>query len=327
MKTERHRAAALNKPKIRNMHRLGKGEFESVVDGVIPPSVHDARDYFLMAVREQAPEVLRDLNGEPFECYCRTGLHFDESDHRERLKDLSLYDRIREIQRLRTAHVWNTPEWRTHFEVGEIDYDERLAALQKSIFAWSRKWNLDQLWCRERAVSTLDYWCSSPEGREQLIWGYEPFWETIVAFRRGEHPEFEFRYKTLYPREGHRPDLERRITTAFKEQLKAFLDHAEQLAKEAGMRPTPKKRERLHFAWLACFQVRGMSYQEILKLFYPKEYVAAKEDGSLNEHTKRIRKAVNEVSRLITLPLRSDGISPGRRPSKRVNRNFRPTPP
>lgn len=293
--------AAQRNAKIK-MHRLGNGEFESVIDGATPPSVQHARYYFCDAIRKLAPEILVELGRRPLDCYRKTGLHFDERGHKERLKDLSLYDRIREIERLRALHVWNLPEWRTHFEDAEIDYDDRLAALQKIVFAWSLKWNLNQLWCREHAVRTLDFWCTSDHARKMLMWHYEPIWETIIAFRRGEHPAFVFEYKTLYPREGHRAELERRMMDAFKQQRKAFLDNREQLAKAAGMRPVPQKREQLHYAWFVCFQVKGMSYQEILEKYYPKEYEAARNEGTLNEHTKRIRKAVNEVSRLIKLP-------------------------
>jgi hypothetical protein len=298
------------------MLRLGNGEYESAIEGRDPPSAHHARDVFLMTLSEMLPEVLRDLERSSLEYYRKSGLHFDDAAHQERLKHLNQYDRIREMTRLQQHHRWSSPEW-NNFEEEEITYDQNLSALQKSIFQWSRKWRLDASWCRERAFHTLDYWCSYPDSHKRLAWNYEPVWETVVAFRQGEHPRFRFEYKTLYPREGHRSRLEQRITEAFRRELKAFLDSREQIAKEAGMKPVPKKREKSHFEWLICFQVKGMSPKEILAHYEPHVYEGAIGRGSLSEYTKRIRKAVNEVSRLIGLPLRIDGIAPGRRRTKR----------
>jgi hypothetical protein len=296
------------------MLRLGNGEFESQEEGRVPPSVHHARDLFLETLSKMIPEVLSDLYDNAFDTYQKAGLHFDAAVHEERLKHLNTYDRIGELSRLEYQHRWNSPDWR-NFEGEEITYDENLSALQSNIFDWSRTWKLDADWCRERAFKTLDWWCSYPDMRERLMWNYEPVWETVIAFRRGEHPRFTFEYKTLYPRDGHRPTLERRITESFKRELKAFLDSREQMAKEAGMKPVPKKREQTHFEWLVCFQVKGMSPKEILQQYVPSDYAAALERNSMSEYTKRVRKAVNEVSRLIVLPLRNDGIAPGRRPS------------
>ena len=299
------------------MLRFGNGEFESRTENAIPPSVYHARDYFLEVVKKLSPDVLTDLSKKPFDCYRKTGLHFDAMAHEERLKHLNTYDKIREMARLRTHHEWNSPDWRRIFEVEEITYDEPMGALQNSIFEWSRKWNLDAVWCRERAYHTLDFWCSFPELPENLVWNYEPAWETIAAFRQGEHPSFIFESKTLYPRVGMRAEVERRLTEEFRAQLKAFLDKREKMAKDAGLNPVRKKREDMHFVWLISFQVKEMSYERILARYFPNEYATAKRDGCISERTKRIRKAVNEVSRLIGLSLRRDGIAPGRRPTKR----------
>jgi hypothetical protein len=260
------------------------------------------------------PEVLSDLYDKALDTYRKSGLHFDTAAHKARLRHLNTYDQIREMTRLQYQHRWNTPDWR-NFEGEEITYNKNLSALQKSIFEWAREWKLNATWCRERAFNTLEYWCSYPDVHESLTWNYESVWEPIVAFRQGEHPKFQFEFKTLYPREGHRTSLERRITEEFKRELKAFFDSREQMAKKAGMKPVPKKREQTHFEWLVCFQVKGMSPKEILRSYQPHVYETALERGSLSEYTKRVRKAVNEVSRLIILPLRNDGTAPGRRPS------------
>jgi hypothetical protein len=147
------------------MLRLGNGEYESVIEGREPPSVHHARDVFLMTLSGMLPEVLRDLERNSLEYYRKSGLHFDDAAHRERLKHLNQYDRIREMTRLQQHHRWSSPEWR-NFEEEEITYDQSLSALQKSIFQWSRKWRLDASWCRERAFHTLDYWCSYPDSHK-----------------------------------------------------------------------------------------------------------------------------------------------------------------
>jgi len=92
------------KPKMR---LLGSGQYEGGMKDEALPSVRDAQDVFLFTIRKIAPEVLDDLSGEPLLWFRVSGLHFEEAAHQERLKHLSLYDRIREIMRLRYAHEWS----------------------------------------------------------------------------------------------------------------------------------------------------------------------------------------------------------------------------
>jgi hypothetical protein len=58
------------------MRLLGNGEYESAFYGEAPPSVRDARGYFLETVKRLEPQVLEDLSGEPLDNYRATGDSF-----------------------------------------------------------------------------------------------------------------------------------------------------------------------------------------------------------------------------------------------------------
>jgi hypothetical protein len=293
--------------------KFGRGQYESAPRNEVPPSVKHARSYFLDVVKTLAPTVLEDLGGEPYKLYWEARLCF-EANKTSGKRDLV------------ARHIWKThqrPSW------GEIEHpfrnpllddaatpverDERVREFRDSLFNWSRRHRLDATWCRERAYDTLDWWCFSQGGREIQMWDYDGAYQTIMAFR-GDHPRFTFEFKTLYPREGFRPDVKKRIMEAVEKELDAYLDRQEALAEENGMVAPRQKREKQHFEWLVCFQVNQMSYAEILELYSPEEFADAKKAGNLSDRTKRIRKAVHEVADFINLPLREDGIRPGRRP-------------
>jgi hypothetical protein len=315
--------------------KFGHGQYESALRNESPPSVKHARSYFLDVVKTLAPIVLEDLGGEPYRLYWEAQLCF-EANETSGKRDLV------------ARHIWTSyqrPSWReiehpfrnplltnslddedeymsevsTHQFRGEnavantpVEMSERISEFRDSLFNWSRRHRLDTTWCRERAYDTLDWWCLSQESRRIQMWDYDGAYQTIMAFR-GDHPRFTFEYKTLYPREGFRPDVKRRIMEAVEKELDAFLDGREALAEENGMVAPRQKRDKQHFEWLVCFQVNQMSYADILELYFPNEFATAKKAGNISDRTKRIRKAVNEVADFINLPLREDGVRPGRR--------------
>lgn len=322
------------------IHKFGHGEYESALRNEAPPSVKHARSYFLDVVKTLAPNVLDDLSNEPYRLYWEARLCFEANEQRNEKRDLV------------TRHIWTNyqrPSWKEienpfknpllsdSPDIGDeyiseipssrlrrkeaeaidttpVEKDEHIQVFRDSLFGWSRRHHLDTTWCRERAYETLDFWCFSEEGRKIQMWDYDGAYQPIIAFR-DDHPKFTFEYKTLYPREGFRQDVKQRIMEAVEKDLDAFLDQRESLAKENGMVPPRQKRERQHFEWLVCFQVKQLSYAEILKFYFPKEYAAAKLTRNISDRTKRIRKAVNEVADYINLPLREDGTKPGRRPN------------
>ncbi len=246
--------------------KLGKGELEHTDDVEIPYSVRDARDYFLDAVKEVKPEVLEDLAGEPFRLYKAAGLAYERGCSEKEFENLELWDRRKEMFQAEKRHRGNHPDWSGHFENEEVDYDENIRAMQKSIFHWSKEHNLDVNWCRARAYETLDWWYWSGSSHENRTWNYEMEMQTMIATRKGEM-DFVFRIRSNYPMFGFRPDEETRITEAFKRELKTFLGERERIAKENGMTKPKVKHEYLHFIMFAYSQVKEWTQEEIAKKF------------------------------------------------------------
>jgi hypothetical protein len=278
--------------------KLGKGELEHINDVEMPYSVRDARDYFLDAVKEVKPEVLDDLAGEPFRLYKAAGLNFEREHYRKEFENLELYDGIRAMARLENQHRWNHPDWFGHFENKEVDYNENIRAMQKSIFDWSKNYNLDANWCRARAYETLDWWHRFESFYENRLWNYETEMQPMIATHRGEM-DFVFRIRSNYPMFGFRPDEGKRITEAFKRELKIFFGEREKIAKENGMAKPKQKREYLHFIWLARWQIdETLTHEKITK------ELSEDEANPKFLDVQAVSKAIKEVAALIGLPLR-----------------------
>jgi hypothetical protein len=233
-------------------------EYEGELDDGSRPSVHYARDYFLLVVGELVPEVLDDLASEPLECYRRSGIRAS-SYAREDLAPITLDMGAEGIGGWRYINEEIYPDWLTCFEDGVSD--GRLSELRQKIFEWSRRSNLNEAWCRSRAYNTLFAWCEDDTSWQQRCWGFEPVIQSTLHF---EQTAFRFEYETDYPREGRRSELEQEITNEFKRQLRSYFDELEALAGEAGMRPAPKMRDRKHFEWLVRYHVQKWNYDKII---------------------------------------------------------------
>ncbi len=324
--------------------RFGVSEYEGAVEDEELLSVEHMRSYFLQSVSELVPEVLDELESELLPLYRVISLFCYEADEKRREEsDVRIRATWRDHNRPTWEYVenawinrspdksfvvqfdeyysfydeddtWNVPFFRT-----PAHKDPNIAAFIEKMFDWSRRHNLDAVWCRARAYETLDFWCYDQSYLERRIWKYEPldllpFALHPITLSKYDSMEFIFKFLTLYPSVGYRPDVEREITEDFKAQLKFFLDGREKIASKAGMSPTPNKREMSHFIWLAQFQVKEMSYREISNEVDPPRGSA--KAPYLSDDTKKVRKAVNDLARAIKLPLRAEGRRPGRRPKK-----------
>ncbi|HZH91590.1 MAG TPA: hypothetical protein VEX70_13350 [Pyrinomonadaceae bacterium] len=338
----------------RKTRMYGHGAYEHVLRDKIPASVEHARNDFLQTVAELAPEVLSDLGKEPFRLYRKTPAICFEAD-KERIKkhkQHNLYDRVREKAKweqqrpkwkevetpphsekvdLVERHIWTTyerppleyVETQWHDPLGvrppfPIDTDGSIAAFKASLLEWSRRHNLNDLWCRERAYATLDLWCYSPASRKARIWHHEFGWQPVMAFRGGERQRFDFvfRHETHYPRDGFRQQVKQRILTLCEEQLDAFLDERERQAIEGGMVATPQKHAKEHFEWLTRRQIQGMTCRAIFDLY--KEQSKSQAMPRLITTKRAVEKAVSELAELIQLTPRYAGR--GRKPKATVTR-------
>lgn len=282
--------------------KLGKGELVQIFEDGSSLSLNDARDYFFLAVKEVAPDVLDDLAGEPFTLYKAAGLAFDRKAFKKDIEDLEFADQIREMTRAETRHTWNHPDWDGHFENHEIDYDPNPADLQKCIFAWSKRHNLDAAWCRSLAFETLDYWHKYPELCQHRIWYQPSSLQTIVPVRNGL--EFQFRIRSLYPSVSFRKDEKERITAHFERELAIFLDMRERLAEENGMVRPKHRPDEQHFIWFAYYQVKGLSHDAIRLKF--------------GRSREAVRDAINNVRGL---------LSSSTDPTSELNRPIKPGRP
>jgi hypothetical protein len=291
----------LGKGELEHILKLGKGELEHILKDGSSLSMQDARDYFLFAVKKVAPDVLDDLAGEPFTLYKAAGLAFDRESFQQDIAHLEPFDQIRESTRRDQNHVWDHPDW-YGFEDHEIDYDSNLAALQKSIFDWSERHNLDANWCRERAFETLDSWYQSSGSRENRTWRTYNSMQTIVPDRNGLH--FQFSIKSVYPASSFRKQEKERITEHFERELKAFLDGRERRAIENGMKRPKQKHDGSHFEWFAFYQVKLWTGIKIQKHF--------------NKEKATVDEAIKSVRNLLTAP--NDPGSELKRPDGKTGR-------
>lgn len=340
------------------IRRFGHGAYEQLHRNEAPPSVEHARNFFLQTVRDVAPEVLDDLAKETFRLYRKTPAICYEAG-KERLskhKQRNVYDQIRDNvkwkqQRPTWKHVENASggakvdiveryiwtayerppleyvenQWRDPLGIRPpvpVDSDGSIAAFKASLFEWSRRHNLNDMWCRERAYETLDLWSHIPACRKAHLWQDESAWQTImpqVASGGGRtNFDFVFSYNTLYPREGFRRDVKQRILEACEKELDAFLDKREQMAREGGMVATPQKHAQEHFEWLVRRQVQGMTCQAIFDL-YQEQVKSMRGTQAIPRSfgtVRAVEKAVKELADFIGLTPRYAGR--GRKPKTKT---------
>jgi len=193
---------------------------------------------------------------------------------------------------------------------------ERLRPLANGLWSWSEANGLDVDWVRQRAFFTLAHWVyngakstlreHSGMKDSQNDWSYNHP-DVAIPF---ELKDFTFAW-AWHPARDSRSSITKIIRQRFKEKLQENLDNTEATFKEQTGIKTPLKRKHNeeHFHWLVLFQVKKMSYSEIVG---PSDL----RKGYLSDDTKKVRKAINDLARLIDLPLRSEGTRPGRRPKK-----------
>lgn len=254
------------------MSKLGVGEFESSLEGKIKPSTIDARNIFLHCLREFIPKVLKSLSEEPYKLFLKTNL-FYESDE-SRLKKISVAKRYGWTKNER-------PSW-WELEVGNpfktdnklIEKDMAVKEFVESVFDWSKKNNLDYLWCREIAYETLDSWCELKDNAELKDWKFE----IPLAGNIGTGNKFNYEIFLDYPIYGFRNEVIKEQISCFKKWLDNILDECEFNAKKVGMMKTPQRREDFdHFKWLAMYQCLPLSSNEIAKTTYKERKTV--EDG------------------------------------------------
>ncbi len=251
--------------------KLFSGEYEPANHRL---SINNARIYFLTAVRNHIPEVLEELY-----------------EHH-----LPLYQKVGKP----------SVKWR-QLEIGQGEIRE----LRDNILNWAKHWRLEAEWCLEVTLTTLYYWSwFDYKGKPDLLmWqGSGNAWTAVL-----DHHEraLFFEHSGWEPTLDTRKKIKDEVSLAFNEHLEKYLDYIESIAAQRGFVKSKQKNEIEHFDWLACFQVKGMSYEEVRDMF--KHGATAEQMPYLSDDTKAFRQAINALARFISLPLRTDGTRPGRR--------------
>lgn len=137
--------------------RLGLGEYADS-EGWI--SIGMARQQFLSAVAEVAPEVVDQLY--------REGMRLAVESYPPYLAYLE-------------------GDWQPAFD---RIFEERSAAglptLESVVCAWGKRWNLEHGWCAMAAVETLWRWCGAIARREKLVHG---LWDSLLPLVLRQMPE------------------------------------------------------------------------------------------------------------------------------------------
>jgi hypothetical protein len=205
--------------------------------------------------------------------------------------------------------------------------DHNIEQFILTLFNWSNKYRLNATWCRQFAYETLDLWSQSETYRKARIWWYttahvsssrlRKSYSKLVMLLRAFEPlpqELVFKWTTFYPVQGFRGAEKKLISAKFGEELDTFLDRCEQQAQDANLVRSVRKNTREHLQWLVDFQVKQMDYNEIRGTGKSRK-TSPHSTQSSGDETKTVRQAINQLAKLIELPLRDEPRRPGRPPS------------
>lgn len=167
---------------------------------------------------------------------------------------------------------------------------DEIALFKESLFEWSRRYNLDELWCRQRAYDTLEEWNTKPEWHDQRYWTFQANYPH--PFIAGGEPRFVFERRTQYPLlHLRRGDFELAVEE-FKRQYTEFQDELESRFKAGGYTPAPTKPLEHHFDWLVRYHVQEWDYPNIASSYQIQD-------------DSHLRHKVPKVARLIGLRLKN----------------------
>jgi hypothetical protein len=253
---------------------LGLGEYTHPDDS---EALDEARNRFLTAIREEAPEVLTTLASEPltlFRTLWERWLATVPEDHRA----------IPHLYLLRSgAFRWY------RFKNADPGHDPDGAELANVLIRWARRWNLDRSaadWLMERALLTLREWVLLPERvqRDDLRWA-EYYEMTTVELTDEEQTVAFPRAYTWNPQFERKSAARERIRADFERHLADELDRIEAIANDRLTTPPKLTSGDVHFRWLVHYQVQDLDWDQI----------AERADRS----AKQVREAARAIARTV----------------------------
>lgn len=337
--------------------RFGTGQLEKLDEWGNTPSLTHLRSQFLEIAGKLKPEIVQDLETKLLPLYNKIPLICYIADKR-RLKQTFAND----LQRRQFVTRWadqHRPIWyeleerRSELTAGnEKTLDGRqgdnmdLSNFITKMFEWSKTHNLDASWCRRHAYDTLDLWSVVDEYRKALIWQLLP-WDlrnNTVEMKTFQPEQVEFETKieydlaeqfnkelTFYPTFGGRDTILESLTELKEKvnllvrQTKRFMGEREAAAKRAGYKHSIEKDNTEHIKYFAEVQILDTRYSVLADRFFASADAERGQPVDRQDRTKPVRKAVNEMSRHLGLPLKTGQSLKGRRSGAKIIKKNKPT--
>lgn len=182
---------------------------------------------------------------------------------------------------------------------------------KETLTAWATYWHLTDSWCLDAALAALKSWHKYPidwgpgakleEWKPRRIeWKFSPAAGESVPFGAAlevDPDRLRLWYdSTHYPRQFFMAAVLKEVAR----MVNAHCDRVEALMRQKGLRRAPSKRDFRHFWWLARFQVKGESFENIAG----DSRSADRADVTEKVTADAVEVAVRRTARLIGLTLR-----------------------
>jgi hypothetical protein len=161
---------------------------------------------------------------------------------------------------------------------------------EQALAAWTGRWHLTDHWCAVLARDTVRWWASQP-GVSGWEFSAKGIFVGMFAFPIQPLALDQFYYDPTWRRRG---DFKKFVFDKVAQALEVYCDRVEADALAAGLKRSPRKREVVHFDWLARYQVKGESFASI----------AQNASYRFKGGRQTVRKAVVELAEYLSLQLR-----------------------
>lgn len=236
---------------------------------------------------------------------------------------------------------WIKGDWEEPWDDCSRHRDPNIELFIKRLTQWSFENDLDHPWCRYHAFETLDLWRARDDLREARIWqllpsdlrnGTTTIWDAEIHRGFSKRPlpsthiqidfdlaEYYSKPLAFYPLWGFKSEVDEALekltlpVKKFVDEITNYLKLRERDAGDLGFVRSKAKKNDEHLRWFAQVQMGTASYKELADAYNAKHrsnYVVEREAG---EETKTVRRAVNEMSKLLNLKIRRSVTKRGRR--------------
>ncbi|MCM3724586.1 hypothetical protein M3226_02570 [Neobacillus cucumis] len=257
--------------RIKDMNRLSFGEFALPGEDRLI-----ARYKFIIAIRENAPEVLTDLKAY-IEKYEMLVPHLELSSKRK--------------------------QWFTLEDLKNITQTSQLATeFMNSLVLWSIKWNLKEEWILSTAFHIITSWNINPELINDLIIHPAELEEYFNRRKKelkkiANHQSFsKLQFKPFNPAAEIKKEYVGRINDDIYILEEIFIENG--WVRSKGKRDSGGSIQK-HFDWIVRYQIHHESYKIIAQA-----YIDSDPNGEIDISAAGIKKAIQRVAKDIGISLR-----------------------